>query len=190
MFRSCDGFRQSSKISSTTTYCNCARRTARRELKYSEEWPWFEPHETPRRAVFVDASNLYARAATRSAARILASRAAGTRARIPARGSQRGEAGVHSARVEGVETGAGGARTASSQLPTLLCRPADLAYRHVDADGGAVVAGISHDQFGVAARHRRFLQPDSRVPHGANRRHRGRPLQSPARGDRHANRRR
>src|SRR5580704_14258407 len=45
-------------------------------------------------------------------------------------------------------------RAAPSQLPTVLRRPADLADRHLDADGRAIVAGAEALEFAVDARHR------------------------------------
>ena len=45
-------------------------------------------------------------------------------------------------------------RAAPSQLPAVLRRPADLADRHLDADGRAVVAGAEALEFAVDARHR------------------------------------
>ena len=40
---------------------------------------------------------------------------------------------------------------APSQFPALLQRPTDLAHRHLDAERGAVVAGLPVDWFGAAA---------------------------------------
>ena len=55
---------------------------------------------------------------------------------------------------------AGVAGAAPPQLPTLLQRTTDFADRHVDAERGAVVAGLPADRFGVAAGVGGIRQPD------------------------------
>src|SRR5215831_19320699 len=83
-----------------------------------------------------------------------------------------------------------GSRTgaAASQFSALLQRTTDFSGRHLDADRGAVMAGVSAHRFGLAAGVGWVRQPDSRVsdrPAGWNYR---RSFESAAGGDCHADR--
>src|SRR5882724_822569 len=44
------------------------------------------------------------------------------------------------------------ALAAASELPAVLHRPAGVAHRHLDAVGGAVLAGLQDDRLGAPAR--------------------------------------
>ena len=76
------------------------------------------------------------------------------------------------------------ARAEASQLPALLFRPADFTYRDLDADGRAIVAGLSPDGIIFASGIGWFRQSDSCFPDGARRRNGRRPFQPPAHCDR------
>ena len=70
------------------------------------------------------------------------------------------------------------------ELPPLHLRPGDLAGRHVDADGRAVVAGADADGLGDDARHRDRAADAAGAAAGALRRRDRRPRrQAPADGD-------
>src|SRR3984893_2681066 len=64
------------------------------------------------------------------------------------------------------QTALAGRRTgaAASQLPTFFQRTTHFTDRHVDADRGAVVAGLPADRLGIEVGGGGICQPDSGVP--------------------------
>ena len=77
-----------------------------------------------------------------------------------------------------------GTRAAAPQLPAFFQRTTDLSDRHLDADGGPVVARLPAHRIGPEAGSSGLCQPDSRISICAAGWHRRRSQQPPACRDR------